>query len=125
MNQGHLRKIILATVETNDWIAADGFEGDTGTAVLNRKRCHNPADSNAWFQITGITNNTVYFEPSSFREYTLYWSTNLAQDVWTPSAAARPGGGGSDSLTATSAPLAAFYKVEVGLLSESEEPINQ
>lgn len=143
-NGNRSKAILTVDAETTYWIAVDGYGGATGDAVLNWKLSTyddddgdgvdnadeviadtNPSDSNAWFHITGIVSNTVYFDSSSSREYTLYWSTNLSEDVWTPVAPARRGDGGSDSLSSTNSYSAEFYKVEVGLPAESGGSIDQ
>jgi len=76
-------------------------------------------DSNDWFRITAVSNNspvTVYFESSSNRQYTLYGIDGLVDGVWTnvPGAGPRMGAGGSDSMTDTNEPARGpFYRLEV------------
>jgi len=79
------------------------------------------ANSNDYFCITAISNNspyTVYFESSSNRFYTMNYCSNLLDAAWTnvPGAEAVQGEGGPDLLEDTNEPpKGPFYRMEVEL----------
>ena len=78
----------------------------------------NPTDSNDYFHITAVSNNspfTVYFNSSGNRNYTLLSCTNLIEGSWQPLVGPRMGTGGADSMTHDSTSPANFYKVRVEL----------
>ena len=71
-----------------------------------------PTDSNDWFRIASIASNTVSFDSSSNRLYTLRWSTNLVEGSWTE-VTNRMGAGGEDSMSGTNDVPEEFFKLEV------------
>ena len=81
-----------------------------------------PADSNDYLRITGITKVspvTVWFDSSSSnRDYRLQGAGDLVGGSWSnvPGAGPRPGAGGADSLQDTNEPpRGPFYRLEVTL----------
>jgi len=91
----------------DDFSDYDEYIADTG-----------PADNNDWFHISGFSNNTVFFDSSSNRLYTLLWTTNLIEGVWTNLSSQTDvmGSGGEDSFidSSTTNP-AGYYRVQVEL----------
>lgn len=74
------------------------------------------ADSNVWFHISAISNDTIYFDSSSNRLYSLLWRTNLIEGAWTNvSGVSRMGIGGEDLMELTNNALQGFYKLQVEL----------
>lgn len=137
-------QVLLTTLkDVTYWIAVDGFYGEAGEAVLSWAFYSDTFDidhdgitdadeaiadsdaynSNDWFRITGISSNTVYFNSSPNRQYTLFGSTNLNEDAWEPLSDAQLGSGGMNSLSDSEYLPTKYYKVKVGL--PSNEPINQ
>jgi len=78
-----------------------------------------PASSNDYFRISGISNGpplTVFFRSSSNRQYTLRYAANLISAVWSnmPGQGPRHGAGGSDRISDTNPPSPArFYRLTV------------
>ncbi len=79
-------------------------------------------DSNHWLRITGFSvdgSATVWFDPASeSRQYSLLYSTNLVEGLWTAvdGQVDIPGSGGTNSLLHTNRFPAAFYQVEVEMV---------
>lgn len=69
-------------------------------------------DSNDWFQITLISNSSVFFRSSSNRFYTLLSTTNLAGGVWVTNDTCA-GIGGADSISCTNNVHQEFFKLQV------------
>jgi len=88
-------------------------DGDASTDHEEAVADTDPLDSSDYFHINGINGNTVFFDSSSGRLYTLCWSTNLVEGIWTSIAPARYGVGGSDSITGIHNIPAEYFKVEV------------
>jgi len=88
----------------DDFSDYDEYIADTG-----------PTDNNDWFHISGFSNNTVFFDSSSNRLYTLLWTTNLIEGVWIPAVEPRMGSGGEDFMSGTNVASAEFYKIQVKL----------
>jgi len=78
-------------------------------------------DKNDWFHITRITvgsSNTVSFNSSAARQYTLFYSTNLIEGAWTPIVDQTDiiGSGSEEYLSApTTTTSENYYKVEVAI----------
>lgn len=72
------------------------------------------ADPNDWFHISAVSNNTVHFQSSAEREYTLYCTTNLVEGTWVP-VETRSGIDGKDSMSGTHNATREYYKLEVRL----------
>lgn len=127
----HSRVVLEVVQGVSYWIAVDGYDGETGLAVLSWELVPldgdgdgvrtidewiadtNPNNSNDWFHITGFDASTVFFESSANRIYTLYRCTNLVENYWNPATEGRHGIDGSDSLSATNEAPKGFFKVEV------------
>ena len=81
----------------------------------------NPTNALSYFHVQGVSNATdfaVFYQSSASRQYTLYYRTNLASEVWTsiPAQTDIPGSGALDGLTDPSPSGAQrFYRVEVRL----------
>jgi hypothetical protein len=77
-----------------------------------------PTDSNDYFRITAVSNNSpvaVFFSASSNRSYSLLGRPTLMTDNWSLITSNR-GAGGADSLTDTNDPSKGpFYRLGVGL----------
>lgn len=95
----------------------DNYDGDLFSNAEEYIADTDATDANDYFRISGINSNTVYFDSSSSRLYTLLWKTNLLVDAWTniPGTPTRPGVGGPDSIRPTNGFSAAFYKLIVEL----------
>ena len=79
-----------------------------------------PTDSNDWLRIVAISNGlpeTVYFDSSGNRLYTLMGCADLVSNVWSNVSGNPPraGIGGLDSMQSTNDLPAEFYKIEVQL----------
>jgi len=72
-------------------------------------------DSNDYFRITAISNQTIFFNSSSNRLYTLLGCSNLTSNVWNPVQTSKQGTGGSDSMQSTNGLPNEFYKLKVQL----------
>jgi hypothetical protein len=112
-------RIIHGTVDIGAYEYA-GFindsDGDSVTDYNEYVAETDPSDSNAWFHVSAISNNTVFFESSSNRLYTLLWSTNLIEGVWSGvPGMSNMGTGGEDSMEFTTNVLQGFYKLQVEL----------
>lgn len=79
----------------------------------------NPTNSDDYLCINSVSKNsplTVYFESSSNRIYSLLWSTNMVDGVWTDvPGSLHMGAGGADSITVNRTAPAEFYKLEAEL----------
>ncbi len=74
-----------------------------------------PTDPDDYFHITGSNGDTVAFDSSSDRLYTILGCTNLVSNVWNPVSGPRMGIGGADSITSTNSLPVEFYKLTVEL----------
>jgi DNA-binding protein HU-beta len=104
--------------------AADATGNNDGDTVDNYDEYiadTDPTDSNDYFCVTAISNNspvTVYFNSSSNRLYRMNSCSNLVDGIWTnvPGTYLRMGVGGADSLNDTNEPPnGPFYRLEVEL----------
>jgi hypothetical protein len=81
----------------------------------------NPTNAQSWLKVQGVggvAGTAVSFPSSAGRNYTLYYTTNLASGSWTniPSQTGIPGSGGVDVLgDPTSAGVQRFYRIGVQL----------
>ncbi len=97
-------------------------DGDAHTDYEEYIADTDPTDSNHWFRITGLSAGVptiVRAEPTSVnRLYSLLYSTNLVEGVWTavPGQVDLVGGGGEDSFLHTNSLPSVFYRSEVGLI---------
>ena len=81
-------------------------DGDMFTDYEEMVAATDGTDSNDFFRITGTRRNSVFFNSSSNRLYTLLGCSNLLENTWTivPGTPPRPGVGGADSMTDTNLP---------------------
>ncbi len=97
-------------------------DGDAHTDYEEYIADTDPTDSNHWFRITSFSAEvpaTVSFDPASVnRQYSLLYSTNLVDGLWTAVAGQVDivGSGGTNALTYTNSHPAVFYRVEVEVI---------
>ena len=105
-------------------IASGNPDSDPFTNLQEYVADTDPTNALSAFRITAISNLppvSVYFLSSSNRQYTLFYSTNLAGDAigmaWTNVAGQGdvPGIGGTQALTDTNVGPARFYRVGAGI----------
>ena len=94
--------------------AAGDSDGDSVTDGDEKIADTDMLDSNDWFHVSSISNDTVFFQSSDARQYTLYWSTNLISGQWSE-VSSQMGAGGEDSMSGTNDVPAEFFKLEVAI----------
>jgi len=107
-----------------DLIVNDANDNPDGDLADNRDEYTadtDPHNSNDFFQITAVTNEsfiTVYFDSSAARLYTMKGCSNLIDGIWNtiPGGAPRLGVDGGDAMTDTNMPPnGLIYQLEVEL----------
>ena len=103
--------------QTNQFETLDLSDADSDSFVTWQEYIADtdPTASSSRFRITGIRSNTVFFSSSTNRLYRLYWSDDLSGGEWFPADVARPGAGGSDSMSVPNDFPQQFLKMTVEL----------
>ncbi|MBN2164464.1 MAG: hypothetical protein JXR25_04805 [Pontiellaceae bacterium] len=127
----HSRVYVPVDSGTTYWIAVDGYDFDTGVALLSWETVPldadgdganyydeliagtDPDDAESLFRITGFNGVDMEFESLSSREYGLFRCTNLTEGIWVPVGESQLGVDGEDAFTLSPTNPVGYYRIEV------------